>query len=136
MGGTLGASNGPMASINVTPLIDVVLVLLVVFMVIAPMAQSSQPVELPTSATSAKAQSDAAHITFVMSKDEGWFLEGEPADMDTLIPMVQDAVNSTDNHRDILLKADRDMTYGEIREALDLLAENNFGHVFIAVDKE
>jgi biopolymer transport protein TolR len=135
MGAKLGTDGGPMSDINVTPLIDVVLVLLVVFMVVTPMIASDTPVELPRSTQSAKAKDVGVHVTITMTKDEGWFVEGDEVTIDSLIDVIQSKLNEHPE-RSLLLKADRNLTYGEVREALDLIAENRMTHVFVAVDKE
>lgn len=135
MGAKLGSDGGPMAEINVTPLIDVVLVLLVVFMVVTPMIQSSQPVELPQATQSAKAKDVGDHITITLTAEDGWFVESDEATPDSLITQVNDAFNENPE-RSLLVKADRALTYGQVREALDLLAENRMTHVFVAVEQE
>lgn len=135
MGAKLGSSGGPMADINVTPLIDVVLVLLVVFMVITPMIASDVAVELPQSTQSIKAKDVGDHITITMSTDDGWLIEGNEVNPDNLIETIQTILNDKGN-KDLLLKADRNLTYGEVREALDLIAEHLVTHVYVAVDKE
>ena len=74
MGANLGSGGGPMADINVTPLIDVVLVLLVVFMVITPMLQSGKNVDLPE-ATQSTTVNDVGQFIVVVSlliRSGGW----------------------------------------------------------------
>ena len=132
-----------MADINVTPLIDVVLVLLVVFMVVTPMIQSSQPVELPVSTQSAKAKDVGDHVTITMTVEQDdageefaqIYVEQDEATLTSLIDLIQAKLNENPE-RSLLLKADRKLTYGQVRSVLDLIAENRMTHVFVAVDKE
>ena len=69
MGAAVGGSKGPMADINVTPLIDVVLVLLVVFMVITPMLSSGLPVDLPMATSTVTVNDAGQHIVISVTRD-------------------------------------------------------------------
>jgi len=138
MGGKMGAGGGPMADINVTPLIDVVLVLLVVFMVITPMLSSGLPVDLPMATTTVQVNDVGQHIVISMTANGDWaveqeIIEGEDTDM--LISMVQSEFNKNPE-RSILVKADRGLEYGAVRVLMDALAEQRFTAIFIAAGKE
>lgn len=138
MGGKLGGGGGPMADINVTPLIDVVLVLLVVFMVITPMLSSGLPVDLPMATTTVQVNDVGQHIVISMTKDGTWAVEQEEVegqDPAELIRLVNKEFNANPE-RSILVKADRSLTYGDVRVLMDALAENRMTSVFIAAGKE
>jgi biopolymer transport protein ExbD len=135
MGAKLGSSGGPMADMNVTPLIDVVLVLLVVFMVITPLLQSGLAVDLPPATTSQTVNDAGQHIVISITKDDEWAVEQEPVTKDTLV----DAINTKYREnptRSLLVKADEACTYGQVREVMDILADNNMLTVLIAASKE
>ncbi|MEQ1568448.1 MAG: biopolymer transporter ExbD [Myxococcota bacterium] len=150
MGAQLGAKKGPMAEINVTPLIDVVLVLLVVFMVITPMLSAGLPVDLPMATQTETLNEDQQIVISVTAKGEvavdqeildTELEEGETED--TRKARVRSALIEQINvqyqinpERTILVKADSTMEYGKVREVLDMLAENRFTAVFIAAGKE
>lgn len=165
MGAKLGSGGGLMADMNVTPLIDVVLVLLVVFMVITPMLQSGLPVELPevdptTSATKVNA---SEFITVsITSKCPAGQTEGCPRDkigveqdeatLDTMIDLLNDEFskdkNAYSDHiarqlpgpppqpRLILIKADGVLSYGAVREVMDVLGENKWTSLRLAVNEK
>ena len=138
MGGAVGKGKGPMADINVTPLIDVVLVLLVVFMVITPLLSSGLPVELPMATTTVTNNDVGQYIVVSITKDGTWAIEQdkiEGQDKAMLINGINTAF-AQDPERSILVKADRTLKYGEVREVLDVLAENRFVSVLIAAGKE
>ena len=135
MGAKLGASGGPMAEINVTPLIDVVLVLLVVFMVVTPMLQSGLPVELPIATQSTTVNDVGQHITISITPDKGWWVEQEEVTEETLVDQVNYEFR-VNPERSIIVKADRNMPYGEVRKALDILAENRLTSIYVATNKE
>ena len=143
-----------MADMNVTPLIDVVLVLLVVFMVITPMLQSGFPVELPevTKTTSARKVNASDFITISVTKDGTWGVEQQEATKDTLIDLLNEEFEKDglayQKHiarelpgpppqpRLILIKADGVMEYGKVREVMDLLGENKWTNIRLAVNEE
>lgn len=130
-----GDSDGPMADINVTPLIDVVLVLLVVFMVITPMLSSGLPVDLPM-ATSTTTVNDAGQfIVISVTADGRWAVEQDEVDADGLI----NAVNAEFRKRpetSILIKGDSTLEYAKVREVMDILSENRLTAVKLAAGKE
>jgi biopolymer transport protein ExbD len=135
MGAKLGSGSGPMADMNVTPLIDVVLVLLVVFMVITPMLQSGLPVDLPEATQTTTVNDVGQHIVVSIHPELGWAVEQELADADTLVDLinVEYRVNPS---RSILVKADKSLEYQEVRELMDILADNGMTSVLIAAAEE
>lgn len=154
MGAKVGTSKGPMAEMNVTPLIDVVLVLLVVFMVITPMLQSGFPVELPkvpttTTATKVNAQQ---FITISVTTDGKWGVEQEQADKDTIVGLINDELSKdmaayqrhiaeqrpgdAPQPRTLLIKADGALEYGKVREVMEVLAEERWVNLKLAVNEE
>jgi biopolymer transport protein ExbD len=72
-----GDSDGPMAEINVTPLIDVVLVLLVVFMVITPLLSSGLPVDLPKATSTVTVNDAGQFIVISVTADGLWAVDQE-----------------------------------------------------------
>lgn len=137
MGAQLGGrAPGPISDINVTPLIDVVLVLLVVFMVITPLLSSGLQVDLPMATATVTVNDAGQHIVISMTKDGKWAVDQEiVTTVDEIVPAINLAYRE-DPARSILVKADRALEYGTVREVLDVLAENRFTSVFIAAGKE
>lgn len=137
MGATLGSRGGPMADINVTPLIDVVLVLLVVFMVVTPMLESGLPVDLPQATQSDKVNDVGQFIVISVTEDKGWWVEQEEVDADSLIAQYYVEQNANlETSELVLVKADRDLPYREVREVLDILAKNRITSVLVAAQNE
>ena len=104
----------PMAEINVTPLVDVMLVLLVIFMVTAPLLKAGVPVELPDSR--ARALAETAHpVTLSMARDGGVYLDdvavasGELAARLTALPRGADG-----KPQPVTLRADKTLDYGRV----------------------
>jgi biopolymer transport protein TolR len=146
MAGKLGTGGGPMADINVTPLIDVVLVLLVVFMVITPLLQSGLPVSLPEATQTTTVNDAGQHIVVSIGVNEDckeypcdlpamWYVEQDSVDAISLL----DAINmeyQKNPSRSILIKADHRLLYKQMREVTDILGEQNMTTVLIAAAKE
>jgi TonB family protein len=90
------AGGGPISEINVTPMVDVMLVLLIVFMVAAPLMTMGVPVDLPK--TQAQAMPlERKPITVTVTNAGAISIDGDPATMETLVPMVEAlAVDGTD----------------------------------------
>ena len=135
MGASLGSGGGPMADMNVTPLIDVVLVLLVVFMVITPMLQSGLPVDLPEATQTTTVNDVGQHIVVSVHPELGWAVEQEPADADTLVDLIN-AEYRVSPSRSILIKADKSLEYQQVREVMDILADKGMTSVLIAAAEE
>ena len=149
MGAKLGGK-GPISDINVTPLIDVVLVLLVVFMVITPMLQSGLPVDLPQATQTETVNDVGQHIVISVSKQKGLFVEQDEVINQDLLTIegiksdeakkrMIDLINvlyRENPERSILIKADRGLEYRQVRAVMDVLSENRLTAVFIAATKE
>ncbi len=136
MGAKLGSDGGAMADINVTPLIDVVLVLLVVFMVITPMLSSGLPVDLPKATTTVQVNDVGQHIVISITADGEWAVEQEMVDKESLIDAVNVEFRKADIQKSILIKGDRNLDYAQVREVMDVLAEENITSIMIAANKE
>jgi biopolymer transport protein TolR len=154
MAGAVGSKKGPMADINVTPLIDVVLVLLVVFMVITPMLQSGQSVDLPI-ATQAISENDVGqYIVVSVTQDRGWWVDAKQicgkdkavectkeADSESLIATLNEEFAKDGQRKDgkpprsILIKADGRLDYGKVRLVMDSIAEKGMTTQLVAAEK-
>ena len=119
----------PMAEINVTPLVDVMLVLLIIFMVTAPLLKAGVPVELPESRAKALAEA-AKQVTISLSKDGAVYLDdinvapGELPDRLSGLPMGADG-----KPPQVTLRADRGLDYGAVMAVMGELNRAGFNQI-------
>lgn len=108
------SSRAPMADINVTPLVDVMLVLLIIFMVTAPMLQEGVSVELP-SAKGEPIEKAQQHDEIIISVSgaESIYVNDKAVTEDQLATVVLDATKDKPN-REVFLRADKTVPYGVV----------------------
>ena len=110
--------------INVTPFIDVILVLLIIFMVAAPLSTVDLPIDLPSSTASPQKKPDKP--TYVSIKPDLTLAIGEnPVKRVDLINML-DAAAASNPERLVFLRADRQVPYGDLMDVLELLRKGNY----------
>jgi biopolymer transport protein TolR len=114
----------PLAEINVTPLVDVMLVLLIVFMITAPMLAAGMRVDLPQ-AKSAQPVDPKEPVIITVQKDGKLFLGRDEIAAGQVAQTLR-AKLGADRDRAIHLRGDRDVVYGEVVAVMDQLAANGF----------
>jgi TonB system transport protein ExbD (group 1) len=122
----------PNADMNVTPFVDVMLVLLIIFMVAAPLATVTIPVELPRS-TAAPTPPPATPVNVTLQADGALFVNNDRTDLDHLADAVRGAAGQRLDAR-ILVRGDRHIEYGQLIEVMDRLANNGFSTVGLVTD--
>jgi biopolymer transport protein TolR len=123
----------PMGDINVTPLVDVMLVLLIVFMVTAPMMTSGVNVDLPK--TEAKPlNTDAKPLTVSMNADGKLYLQDEPVELSDLVTKLT-AVADNDMDRRIFVRADKGISYGQVMTVMATVAQGGFTKVALLAEQ-
>ena len=122
----------PLAEINVTPLVDVMLVLLIVFMITAPMLTTGLKMDLPQ-AKSAVVIKPKPPLVISISKDGKFAVDADEISSESILAVVQTRMEG-DNKRVIQLRADRAGSYGPVIELVDRLVANGFTHVALISD--
>lgn len=118
--------------INVAPLVDVMLVLLVVFMIAAPLLSVGVPVELPK--TDAKAlPSQQEPITITVDFEGGVFIQDEEISLDDLATRLI-AVSTNGYEERIYLRGDRDTDYGEVMKVMARINTAGFTNIGLVTD--
>ena len=119
-----------MADINVTPMVDVMLVLLVIFMVTAPMMTAGVSVDLPKAQAKAISQSDNAPLEVSIDKKGVIFVGDTKVDLVRMKSMLS-AIAAEAPDRRVYIRADQGMDYGKVMELM--AAVNNAGFTKIAL---
>ena len=113
--------------INVTPFIDVMLVLLIIFMVAAPLSTVDLPIDLPTSSATPQKKPDKP--TYVSIKPDLTLAIGENAVKRADLVNSLDAVPDMSRDKYVFLRADRMVPYGELMGVMELLRAGGYTHV-------
>jgi len=127
-------SRGLKNDINITPLIDVVLVLLIIFMVVTPLLQRGKSVQLPSSKTDSE-RKEPDTLLLSLPSDHSIWLETTPVTKETL-PLRLGQALAEHPGRNILLKADRSLKVGAVREVLVTVKAAGFAEVALGVDEK
>ncbi|EKE67318.1 protein TolR [Oceanibaculum indicum] len=134
-GGGVGRRNGrytPMSEINVTPFVDVMLVLLIVFMVTAPLLTVGVPVDLPK--TQASQLSDQIEPLVVTVNAEGrLFIQETETDAGQLVPRLQAITQNKPDTR-IYVRGDQAINYGRVMEVMGLINSAGFTKVALIAE--
>ena len=133
-----GRSNGksryrPLAEINVTPMVDVMLVLLIIFMVTAPLMTSAVPVDLPK-ANARPVTSDSTPLTVSLNAEGKIFLQDTEIQIGDLVAKLQ-AIAENKPDRRIFVRGDRSLTYGRIMEVMGVIAQGGFTKVALLAEQ-
>ena len=144
MGGPVGAVRGrasgrrtggrfrPMAEMNVIPMNDVMLVLLVVFMVSAPLMTAGVPIDLPDSKAKSITTEDNKPIELTMDKDGNVYLSETQVKRGALVTILKATIESSGNGEDqprIYVRADQSLDYGKVMGLLGELNAAGFNKV-------
>ena len=117
----------PMSEINVTPMVDVMLVLLIIFMVAAPLMTTGVPVQLPKT-TAAKVAQSQKPVEVTIDKDGTPSIAKEVFTTETLMPRLR-AIAAENKDQVMLVRGDKDVPYGRIMEVMGLVGQAGFAKV-------
>jgi biopolymer transport protein TolR len=124
----------PMSEINVTPMVDVMLVLLVIFMVTAPLLTVGVPVQLPKTKAAAMTNPDQP-VVISVEKDGGVFLQDTKIELDQLGPRLA-AITENKPDTTIYVRADQETNYGMFAQVLAELQASGFSKVGLVTDSK
>jgi biopolymer transport protein ExbD len=132
VGGTKG---GLKADINVTPLVDVMLVLLIIMMLIAPMLQQGVSVKLPQASNTADKPETQDQTVVAVTSDKRLYLNGVPIQEGELQSKIQ-TLMETKKERIVLIKGDEEAPFSAIMNTMDRLREANIENVGLITERK
>jgi biopolymer transport protein ExbD len=132
VGGTKG---GLKADINVTPLVDVMLVLLIIMMLIAPMLQQGVSVKLPQASNTADKPETQDQTVVAVTSDKRLYLNGVPIQEGELQSKIQ-TLMETKKERIVLIKGDEEAPYSAIMNTMDRLREANIENIGLITERK
>ena len=133
-----GKKGGPVADINVTPMADIMIVLLIIFMVITPMLQKGVDVRLPLAANTKEKKDDPKTITVAVKKDSKTYLNGIPLERqgDLTAQLKERLEDVAEGSRIVFLKADEALVYSEVMKVMDLCREAGVEEVALIAERK
>jgi biopolymer transport protein TolR len=123
----------PLAEINVTPLVDVMLVLLIIFMVTAPLMTSGVSVDLPKT-NAQQINSDSQPLTVSINAQGDIFLQDQQVDLPDLVTKLQ-AIAQNNPERRIFVRGDKDLAYGRIMQVMGTINQGGFTKVALLAEQ-
>ncbi|MEA2563136.1 MAG: biopolymer transport protein TolR [Acidobacteriota bacterium] len=123
------------SDINVTPLVDVCLVLLIIFMVVTPLLQKGVDVTLPATADPEKMAENEKQLEVSVKADGNVFI-GQNWVTEENLPSQLEEIHSSNPDRQVVVKADKRLKYKEVRRVMRLLNEAGFTRVGLITEKE
>lgn len=122
-------ARAPIGDINVTPLVDVMLVLLIVFMVTAPLLATGVPVDLPQTSAPEMKVDTAKPLTVSINASGEIYLGEDPVTLDTLLASVAARAGDAGKEQRIYLRGDADADYGLIMEVMGELSGAGYARI-------
>jgi biopolymer transport protein TolR len=129
------SSKGIKSDINVTPLIDVVLVLLIIFMVITPLLERGKSVNLPNSRKSDENKEQQETLVISMPSDSTLWVEGTAATPESLGSVLAQALSKHPGSK-VMLKGDEALKVKPVREVMAIAKEAGVSQVLLGVEEQ
>lgn len=131
-----GASHGdddddggyrPVADINITPMVDVMLVLLIIFMVAAPLMIAGVPLELPNTSAARVGQTKKPMVVSLTAEGQ-IFVREEQVESEQLVPRLKQ-IRGAEGDTIVYVRADKKSAYGQVMDVLGRVGEGGYGRV-------
>ena len=132
-GGGRRSRRAPMAEINVTPFVDVMLVLLIIFMVTAPLLASGVPIELPESRANALDQ-DPQQVTISVDETGAIFIGDKAVPSGEFPAELAALAASAEKRPDVVLRGDTGLQYGRVMAVMGELNRAGFNSISLLTD--
>lgn len=135
VGGKKGAS---MADINVTPMADIMIVLLIIFMVITPMLQKGVDVKLPSAANTKERKDEPKTIVVAVKADSTTYLNGIKIENQAdLVAQIKERLEElADTNKVVYLKGDENLNYSEVMKIMDYCREAGVEEIALIAEQK
>ena len=129
----LGGGGGVKSDINVTPLVDVMLVLLIIMMIVAPLLQQGVSVKLPVASNTTEKPDTQEQTVLAIDSNKRFYLNAVPVLKDDLQRRVAEILEGK-NERIVIIKADEDVEYSAVMDAMDQLRASGIEDMGLITD--
>ena len=130
-----GAKGGVKADINVTPLVDVMLVLLIIMMLVAPLLQQGVTLRLPTATNTTDKPETQGQTVVSIGRDKQFYLNSRPIPEGTLATKVNEILENQ-KEKIVLIKADEEVEYGAVMSAMDQLRQAGIEDIGLVTERK
>jgi biopolymer transport protein TolR len=130
-----GAKGGVKSDINVTPLVDVMLVLLIIMMLVAPMLQKGVDVRLPEAGNSTDKPETQSQTVLAITADKRFYVNGIQVPESELLSRIQSALEEK-KEKIVLIKGDTEAPYGSVMTIMDRLREAQIENIGLITEKK
>ncbi len=132
-----GSKGGPVADINVTPMADIMIVLLIIFMVVTPMLQKGVDVKLPMAGNSEEKKEQPKLVEVAIREDKTIFLKSLRVEPNEFVTKVTEALEELpETERVVFLKADQNLAYEEVMKVMDMLREAGVEEIALIAERK
>ena len=131
----VGPKGGVKSDINVTPLVDVMLVLLIIMMLIAPMLQQGVAVQMPEAANTGEKPDTQDQTVVAIDSRGAYYVNAIPVTPDDLVPRVQRVLEDK-KEKIVYLKGDKDAKYSAIMDAMDAFRKAQIENIALITEKK
>jgi biopolymer transport protein TolR len=128
-----GAKGGVKSDINVTPLCDVMLVLLIIMMIVAPLLQQGVSVQLPQANNTVDKPETQGQTVIAIARDKTMYLNAKPIQERELATKINELLENQ-KEKVVLIKADQEVEYGAVMAAMDQLRQAGIEDIGLVTD--
>ena len=130
-----GAKGGVKSDINVTPLCDVMLVLLIIMMIVAPLLQQGVSVRLPTAENTVDKPETQGQTVIAIASNKAMYLNAKPIQEGELATKINELLEN-EKEKIVLVKADEEVPYSAVMAAMDQLRQAGIEDIGLITDKK
>src|SRR5919109_1237604 len=131
----IGGGGGVKSDINVTPLVDVMLVLLIIMMIVAPLLQQGVSVKLPQAGNTTDKPETQDQTVIAIAKDKTMYLNAKPVREGELSTRINELLESK-KEKVVLIKADEEVEYGAVMAAMDQLRQAGIEDIGLVTERK